>query len=544
MKIGIDLGTTNSAMAVFTEDGEVEILENEKGDKTTPSVILVEEDDEDGDQLTIGKSAVRKRRVSPDRVLDRTKQYIDSSEEKTWEIDGKEHTPRDAASYILGHLFEQAERRLEEEVTGAVITVPYDFGATGRRATEDAAKLAWGEDFEVHQVINEPTAASLAYVHQMGTTGTVLVYDLGGGTFDATLAKASPSLIQVISTEGDRKLGGEDLDDELYEHVRQKIIDEGLTDPEDVNAHTRASLRKDITEAKEDLSDTTSETIVFEADGDVAEISISRSEFEAAITEKIDTTFDKIETLFEKDAVVDAGITPDDIDHVLLVGGSTRIPLVHDRVKDFFDVDPKLSVNADTAIAEGAALKAAEYSDLDPENIPRIGVEDVLSHSIGLEDNERKFNLFLEADTGVPEDETMGPYTNPQANPKHLDIPVWNKAEDGQGLGDLDEDPDDSDAPERIGGLTFEDIGDVEAGEMRIDVTFEAEPDGTLKVSAEETEVLNRTIETTIEGLGLSKEQIRKRREGEESGTGVDLVDEFTGVSEQDEDEEDDGDDD
>jgi len=537
MKTGIDLGTTNSAMAVYNSDGEVEILENDDSEKTTPSVVYVEEGENENEQLTIGGSAVRKRRVDPERVLARTKQYIDSNEERVWEIDGQEHTPVDAASYILGYLIQEAEQRLEEEVTGAVITVPYDFGVTGRRATEDAAKIAGGEDFEVHQVINEPSAAGLAYVYEMDTTGTILVYDLGGGTFDATLAEASPALVRSISTEGNRQLVGEDLDDELYEHVRQKVLDEDLTDPEELSPHNRASLRSDITEAKERLSDNTETTIVYDYGGEAAEISITRPEFEAAIAEKIDTTFDKIDALFEKETVQDAGITPDDVDHVLLVGGSTRIPLVRDRVEDYFDMEPRRSISADTAVAEGAALAAADYSDLDVE-VPNVGATGVLSHSIGLEDNDREFNLFLEEDTDVPTDVTLGPYTNPQANPMHLDIPIWEKAEDSQDLSDLDESPDGSDAPERIGGLTFEDIGDVGANEMRIDVTFDVSPDGTLTVTAEETEVLNRTIESTIEGLGLDPKERQDRREGE--GTGVSLEDEFDRVAGVDDDEDDD----
>jgi molecular chaperone DnaK len=537
MKLGIDLGTTKSAMAIYDEEEEgVEVLENGQGEETTPSVVYVDPDAEEGNQVTVGDTARRQRRINTDKVLARTKQHMDTGEEWTKEIAGQDYTPQRTAAYILGHLIEQAEERKQKPVTGAVITVPYDFGATGRRATSEAAEAAGGDDFTVHQVVNEPSAASLAYVHEQGRKGTILVYDLGGGTFDATLAEASEALIKVITTEGDRQLGGEDLDDDLYELVRQKIQDKGGPDPDDaLNERQKASLREEINGAKETLSDLRETMVVYEAEGEAWEITLERDELEQAIEEKIDQTIERTESLFEKEAVKEEGIEPDDVDHVLLAGGSTRIPLVQERLEEFFGFPPSQEINQDEAIARGAALKAAQFMDLDQGQVPTTAIQNVLSHTVGLEDNSNKFNLFLEADEKVPVDETQGPYTNPMANPKHLEIPVWEKAEEGQDLGDLDENPEDSDAPERIGGLTFEDIGSVEAQEMRIDVTFSALPDSELRVSAEETEVLNRTIETTIEGLGLSKEEIE--------GISEDVSMEFTGIQQEDENEEEEGDD-
>ncbi|WP_254824603.1 Hsp70 family protein [Haloglomus halophilum] len=484
MRIGIDLGTTNSAMAYLdAEDGGTEMIQNDRGDDTTPSVVLIEEDADEGDQITVGEAALTRRRISPERVLARTKQDIDKEEEVTYEIGGEEYTPVQAASYILGYLKEQAEQSLDEAVEGAVITVPYDFANRGRQRTEKAAEAA---GFEVDEIINEPTAACLSYIHQEDVDGTLLVYDLGGGTFDATLVEAG-ALINVVSTEGDGELGGEDFDDALYEHVSQKIVDEGGPDPADAHEQDQASLQKEVKDAKHDLSDLNNTMFVWEN----TEVEVTREEFESVIDDKIQQTIEKMDALFEKDAVQDEGIDKGDIDNVLLVGGSTRIPLVSERVEAFFEQEPKYNVDPDTVVARGAALQAAEYREEVPDDMTvDVTIHNVLSHNVGVELDDDTFDEILPEDVNVPTDETRT-YTNPRDNISKIRVPVWEKAEDGAPV----EKPDDA---EELGELMLEGIPERPAGELDIEVTFDAGHDGTLHVEAVELET-GTTVETTLE---------------------------------------------
>lgn len=483
MRIGIDLGTTNSAMAYLdAEDGGTEMIQNDRSEDTTPSVVLVEEDAEEGERITVGKTALSRRLLSPERVLSRTKQDIDK-EEVTYQIGDTEYTPVQAASYILGYLKEQAEQSLDETAEGAVITVPYDFANRGRKRTEKAAEAA---GFEVDEIVNEPTAACLSYIHQNDIDGTLLVYDLGGGTFDATLVEVG-TLVNVVSTEGDGELGGEDFDDALYEHVTQKIVDEGGPDPADAHEQDQADLRDEVKDAKHDLSDLNDTMFVWER----TEVEVSREEFESVIDNYIQRTIDKMDALFEKDAVQDEGIGKGDIDNVLLVGGSTRIPLVRDRVEEFFEQEPKYNVDPDTVVARGAALQAAEYREEVPNDMtPDVTIHNVLSHNVGVELDDDTFDEILPEDVNVPTDETRT-YTNPRNNISKIRVPVWEKAEDGE----LVEQADDA---EELGELMLEGIPERPAGELDIEVTFDAGHDGTLTVEAVELET-GTTVETTLE---------------------------------------------
>ncbi|MFT4933325.1 MAG: molecular chaperone DnaK [Natronomonas sp.] len=484
MRIGIDLGTTNSAMAYLdAEDGGTEMIQNDRAEDTTPSVVLIEEDAEEGERVTVGEAALARRRISPERVLARTKQDIDKEEEVTYQIGDTEYTPVQAATYILSYLKEQAEQSLDETVEGAVITVPYDFANRGRTRTETAAEAA---GFEVDEIINEPTAACLSYIHQNDIDGTLLVYDLGGGTFDATLVEVG-TLVNVVSTEGDGELGGEDFDDALYEYVSQKIVDEGGPDPADAHEQDQAALRKEVKDAKHALSDLNNTMFVWEG----TEVEVTREEFESVIDDKIQQTIEKMDALFEKDAVQSEGIGKGDIDNVLLVGGSTRIPLVRDRVEEFFDQEPKYNVDPDTVVARGAALQAAEYREEVPDHMtPDVTIHNVLSHNVGVELDDDTFDEILPEDTNVPADETRT-YTNPRDNISKIRVPVWEKAEDGE----LVEQADDA---EELGELMLEGIPERPAGELDIEVTFDAGHDGTLTVEAVELET-GTTVETTLE---------------------------------------------
>lgn len=494
MIIGIDLGTTNSAVSYFTEDGDTEMVLNEHSEETTPSVVMIEENDGERNFI-VGESAERKRRLKPEQVLARTKQDIDKDELPSEEILGEEYNAIHAATKTLEYLKRQAENKLDTQIDGAVITVPYDFTSKGRQRTKDAGKAA---GLDVKQVINEPTAASLSYVHENDVTGTVLVYDLGGGTFDSTLVSVENTIINVVATEGDGELGGEDFDDALYELVRRKIEETDAPDPENADPQVRANLRRDVKELKHNLSDLTEDFIAYEGE----QIDVTREEFEGAIAEMVDRTFEKMETLFGRDVVTDEGITRDSVDHILLVGGSTRVPVIQDRVEEFFDQEPKLNVDPDTVVARGGAIQAAEFRDeISPTELPPHTITNVLSHNVGVQLNDGSFDEMLAENADVPA-ESSDMYTNPEDNVPRIEVPVWEKGTQDEVL----EDDGESDE-ERIGDLMLEDLPEADAGELKIEVSFIANPDGTLQVEAHE-KVSDQTVETTIDGLGLSDEGV------------------------------------
>ncbi|MFB6101462.1 MAG: Hsp70 family protein [Haloplanus sp.] len=507
MKIGIDLGTTNSAMAYTTKDGETEMILNDRSEKTTPSVVLIEEEEEGDDAVTVGEAANNKRLLHPNRILERTKQDIDTEEDVVYERGGEEYDPIDAAAYILAKLKRDAENKLDEEVESAVITVPYDFGDRGRKATKDAAAVA---DLDVEEIINEPTAACLSYIHQNDVEGTVMVYDFGGGTFDATLVESGAN-INVISTEGDGQLGGEDIDDALYEHVRQQLIDDGYPDPED-DVNKKDTLRGDLKELKHQLSHRPEEMFTFQTGEGAEGIELDREEFNDIVEELIDRTISTTEDLFEKDTVTEAGITVDSVDHVLMVGGSTRIPLVRERVEEFFGQEPKLNTDPDTVVARGAALQAAYYDERVPiDALPDATIQNVLSHSLGVETNEGVFDQIFEEDTTVPEEKTKQ-YQNPSDGTATIIVEAVQKGTPGE--------PVDNDEPERLGNFEIDNV----PGNARIDVTFDVENDGTLHVSASTPS--GKGGDMTIEDhIGLSEGGIQKKQEGE--GDKPSPVDEF-----------------
>lgn len=498
MKIGIDLGTTNSAMAYSTEDGRTEIIENGRGNKTTPSVVLVEDNEDEEDSVVVGDAAYNKIRLAPDRVLRRTKQDINREDDITYDIDGTEYDPIDAAGYILGELKSTAEDKTGEDVTSATITVPYYFGNKGRKATKNAAETV---GLEVEQIINEPTAACLSYIHENDVEGTVLVYDFGGGTFDATLVDSGAN-INVISTEGDDQLGGEEIDDALYEHVRQNyIVDEGYPDPEN-NQHKIDSLRRSLKDLKHDLSESEEVTKTYDSGEGMVAISITRDEFNDVIEDIVDKTFSKMDDLMNKDKVKDAGITKESLDNILLVGGSTRIPLVRERVEEYFGKKPNLDTDPDTVVARGAALNSA-YGDerVELEKLPSAGIVDVLSHNLGVETESGAFSEMFEEDVKIPEDVTQT-YQNPSDSTSTIIVHAMENGEDGVQLDECD--------PESLGDFQIDGV----PGDANIDVTFDVEQDGTLHVEANTDD--GKEGQMTIEDkIGLSEDEIAARKEGQ-----------------------------
>jgi len=491
INIGIDLGTTNSAMAVFDDESEtVEMIENYNGEYTTPSVVQILEDD-----VIVGEDALGNQLRYPERTLSRTKQYMDD-QDKTWEIDSTEYTPRRIAGYILEKLRTDAEDRYDQEVDGAVVTVPYYFGPGGRTATENAAEHH--ADLPVYTTMNEPTAACYAYGYEEGDEETLLVYDLGGGTFDATIVEVSEENIEAITSHGDDKLGGENFDDKLYEHVRQELIDMGVDDP-DEDRHNKVELRQKVKEAKELLSRSEDAAVNYKSDG-FHEVEIKREEFQDLTADLVDRTIDIIDKMFEE-----SEYESDDIDNVLLVGGSTRMPHVQEAVKDRFEMEPSTDTNPDEIVAKGAALEASLYDpEADGTDVDLPTVDDVLSHSLGVEthndDGPNRFDPILEKDSGLP-DENIKPYGNPEDEEQTLIVNVLQ----GEGTHVEEEDI------ESLGEFHLEDV----PPDTKLEVRFFIKHNGTLEASAEavnKDDVPGGEINIT-EGIGLSKKELDQEHE-------------------------------
>ncbi|WP_254824602.1 Hsp70 family protein [Haloglomus halophilum] len=479
MRIGIDLGTTTCAMAYFDiETEETRLIRNDRGEEFTPPVVYIDSRGADGARPVVGEAALANRPLNPERVLTHTRQDIDG-EEVTYQVGDEEYTPVQAATYILAHLKEQAERSLDEDVEGAVITVPHDFATPGRKRTEKAAEAA---GFEVDEIIDEPTAACLSYIYQNDIDGTLLVYDLGGKRFDATLVEVG-TLVDVVATESDHELGGEDFDDALYDYVSQKIVDKGGPDPANAHEQDRAALQEEVTDAKHALSYLERELFVWEG----VEVEVTREELESVLNEHIQRTIDRTAALFETDAVRDEGITRDDVDHVLLVGGSTRLPPVQERVEAFFGQEPRFDIDPDTVVARGAALQAAEYRDDFHSDRPGHGDADLLAYNIGIESHAGTFIEILETGARLPAEVTET-YTNPADNATELRIPLWAEGEDGEPV----------DEAGRVGDIVLEGLPKRPAGELHLEVTLTVQHDGSLHVEAVETGT-GTTVEATLD---------------------------------------------
>jgi molecular chaperone DnaK len=483
MRIGIDLGTANSAMAYLdSEAEETRLIQNHRGEEFTPPVVLIEPEDVAGDRVVVGEAAFARSRIHPERILTHTWQDIDDGAEVTYRVGDEEYTPALAAASILDYLREQAEQSLDEEVEGAVITVPSDLGSRGREGIEAAGKMA---GFEVDDILDEPTAACLSYIHQNDIDGTLLVYDLGGKRFDATLVEVG-TLVDVVATESDGELGGEEFDDALYEHVRRKIVDEDGPDPADAHEQDRAILREDVTDAKHDLAYLSEAFFVWNG----SEVAVTREDLESALDEHIQRTLDRTAALFERDAVQDEGITRDDVDHVLLVGGSTRLPPVQERVEAFFGQEPRFDTDPDTVVARGAALHAAEYRDDYHPLAPGYGDVDALAYNIGIESYDGTFTEILEAGARLPAEVTET-YTNTADTADtatELRIPLWAEGGDGEPVEEAG----------RVGDIVLEGFPKRPAGELRLEVTLTVQHDGSLHAEAVETGT-GTSVEATLD---------------------------------------------
>lgn len=375
--LGIDLGTTNSAMAYVNEYGRPEVIINSQGGRITPSVVMF-----DDQEVVVGDDAVNCLPVRPLDVVREVKRHMGS----TWThmgADGKEHSPEEISAFILKRLRQDASLQLGREVTRAVITVPAYFDDARRKATQDAGQIA---GLEVLSIINEPTAAALAYGLDRGQNGTILVFDLGGGTFDATVMDIRDQHLEVRFSGGDAELGGLDWDNALMEYVNEQILAQGGIDSIN-NPSLLEKLREGVRQAKHTLSNTESATV--RATSGLQKVKVTRADFERITAHLLDRAIFKTEEVLER-----AGVAWKDLDKVLLVGGSTRMPAVRDRLRELWGRDPSIDLNPDESVALGAALFGALQSPTQSsvpivtaagQRLERVVIEDVTAHSLGVE---------------------------------------------------------------------------------------------------------------------------------------------------------------
>lgn len=387
--IGIDLGTTNSCVAVL-EGGDPTVIPNSEGNRTTPSVVAF---GKDGERI-VGEPAKRQAVTNPDRTIISIKRHMGTNHKVN--IDGKEYTPQDISAMILQKLKADAEAYLGEKVTDAVITVPAYFTDSQRQATKDAGKIA---GLNVQRIINEPTAASLAYGLDKGDTQQkILVYDLGGGTFDVSILELGDGVFEVLATNGDNNLGGDDFDEAIINYLAEQFKkQEGIDLRQDNMALQR--LKEAAEKAKKELSSTMTTNInlpfitATNTGPKHMNIDLSRAKFDELTTHLVERTIGPL-----KNAMRDAKLSAGDIDKVILVGGSTRIPAVQDAVKKITNKDPHKGINPDECVAVGASIQAGVLTG----EVKDVLLLDVTPLSLGIETLGGVFTRLIERNTTIP----------------------------------------------------------------------------------------------------------------------------------------------
>ena len=386
--IGIDLGTTNSCVAVM-EGGEPTVIPNPEGRRTTPSVVAFKKD---GERL-VGDGAKRQAITNPDKTISSIKR--DMGTDRKVDIDGKQYTPQEISAMILQKLKSDAESYLGETVSKAVITVPAYFSDAQRQATKDAGKIA---GLEVLRIINEPTAAALAYGLEKDVDQKVMVYDLGGGTFDVSILDIADGVFEVLATSGNNRLGGDDFDEKIMNYLADEFKKEnGIDLRNDKMALQR--LKEAAEKAKIELSGMTIRIsilpfITADASGPKhLDITITRAQFDTLTADLVEKTMGP-----SRRALSDAGLQPNQIDKVLLVGGSSRIPAVQEAVKKLIGKEPHKGINPDECVAIGAAIQAGVLAG-DVEDIVLL---DVTPLSLGIETMGGVFTKLIERNTTIP----------------------------------------------------------------------------------------------------------------------------------------------
>ena len=481
--IGIDLGTTNSCVAVM-EGGEAVVIPNPEGNRTTPSVVAFSKT---GERL-IGQVAKRQAVTNPDRTVQSIKREMGSNYKVS--IDDKQYSPQEISAMLLTKLKQDSEAYLGQTVSQAVITVPAYFSDAQRQATKDAGKIA---GLEVLRIINEPTAASLAYGLDKESDQKILVFDLGGGTFDVSILEIGDGVFEVLATAGNNKLGGDDFDNRIVDFLVDTFKkDEGVDLRKDKMAMQR--LREAAEKAKIELSGVTSSNInlayiTADANGPKhMDVTLTRAKFDELTGDLVEKTMTPL-----KRAMSDSGVSPSEINKILLVGGSTRIPAVQDAVKKYFGKDPFKGINPDECVAIGAAIQAAVLTG----DVKGLLLLDVTPLSLGIETQGGVFTKMIERNTTIPAKKSQ----------------IFSTAADGQTQVDvhvLQGEREIASYNKTLGNFILDGIAPAPRGVPQIEVTFDIDANGIVHVSAKDMGTGREQKITITATTNMSEEEIDK----------------------------------